>query len=90
CTEAAHGGLAPSDVFDKVRALPTRVPRHRRYLAAIAAGLAHVDREEVCVLAADTPRAVEAVALLRAHPTGDADGTCLADADGVQWLIGRY
>lgn len=59
-------------------------------VAAIAAGLAHVDREEVCVLAADTPRAVEAVALLRAHPMGDADGTCLADADGVQWLIGRY
>ena len=59
-------------------------------VAAIAAGLAHVDSAEVWVLAADTPRAVEAVALLREHPPGDADGTCLADAAGAQWLIGRY
>lgn len=67
--------------------------------AAIAAGLALIDRDEVCILAADLPRAVDAVALLRRHPThpigaadgGDSDGVCLADADGrAQWLIGRY
>lgn len=60
-------------------------------VAAIAAGLEHLDRDEVVILAADTPCAVDAVALLRRHPLGDADGVCLADADDrAQWLIGRY
>lgn len=60
-------------------------------VAAIAAGLAHVDVDDVCILAADIPRAVDAVAQLRRHPSGDADGVCLADETGApQWLIGRY
>lgn len=60
-------------------------------VAAIAAGLAHVGRDEVCILAADIPRAVDAVALLRRHPSGDADGVCLTDEMGApQWLVGRY
>lgn len=60
-------------------------------VAAIAAGLAHVDRDEVCLLAADIPRAVDAVGLLRRHPSADVDGMCLADETGaVQWLVGRY
>lgn len=60
-------------------------------VAAIAAGLAHVDRDEVCILAADIPRAVDAVGLLRRHPLADVDGVCLADATGAaQWLVGRY
>ncbi|KJQ55710.1 molybdenum cofactor guanylyltransferase [Microbacterium sp. SA39] len=60
-------------------------------VAAIAAGLALVERDEVCIVAADTPRAEEAVALLRQHPLDDADGVCLADTAGrAQWLIGRY
>lgn len=59
--------------------------------AAIAAGLALIDREEVCIVAADTPRAVDAVALLRGRRTGEVDGVCLADATGrPQWLLGRY
>jgi molybdopterin-guanine dinucleotide biosynthesis protein A len=60
-------------------------------VAAIAAGLALVATDEVCIVAADTPRAEEAIALLRRHPLDDADGVCLADAAGrAQWLIGRY
>lgn len=60
-------------------------------VAAIAAGLELIDRDDVCIIAADIPRAVDAVALLREHPSGDADGLCLADAAGrAQWLIGRY
>jgi len=61
-------------------------------VAAIAAGLAEVDSEEVCILAADTPRAADAVALLRDRPLPvAASGVCLADAEGIaQWLIGRY
>ena len=60
-------------------------------VAAIAAGLAFVDRDEVCVVAADTPRAEEAMALLRGHPLGDTDGVCLTDDAGrAQWLLGRY
>ncbi|WP_223622507.1 molybdenum cofactor guanylyltransferase [Microbacterium sp. EST19A] len=60
-------------------------------VAAIAAGLAHVDRDEVCILAADIPRAVDAVGLLRRQPSADVDGSCLADATGAaQWLVGRY
>lgn len=60
-------------------------------VAAIAAGLTHIDADEVYLLAADTPRAEEAVSLLRAANDGDADGVCLADASGrAQWLIGRY
>lgn len=59
--------------------------------AGIAAGLALVESDEVCIVAADTPRAVEAVGLLRQHPMGEADGVCLGDAAGrPQWLIGRY
>jgi molybdopterin-guanine dinucleotide biosynthesis protein A len=58
-------------------------------VAAIAAGLALVERDEVCIVAADTPRAEEAIAVLRQHPL--ADGVCLADAAGrAQWLIARY
>lgn len=60
-------------------------------VAAIAAGLAHVDHDEVCILAADIPRAVDAIDLLRRHPSVDVDGVCLADATGAaQWLVGRY
>lgn len=60
-------------------------------VAAIAAGLALVEREEVCILSADTPHAVAAVALLREYALGDADAVCLADEAGrVQWLMGRY
>lgn len=60
-------------------------------VAAIAVGLALVDRDEVWVVAADTPRAEDAIALLRQHPSGDADGVCLTDSAGhAQWLIGRY
>lgn len=68
-------------------------------VAALSAGLRHVESREVYVLAADVPRAAEAVALLRQHPplAGDdspgpaTDGLCLRDADGrMQWLIGRY
>lgn len=70
-------------------------------VAALVAGLRlvdsdDVDSDEVYVLAADVPRAADAVALLRAHPVlggagADADGICLTDADGrMQWLIGRY
>ena len=40
CTQAASGGLTPDDVFVQVRALPQRIPRHPRILAAVAAGLA--------------------------------------------------
>ncbi|WP_435747464.1 molybdenum cofactor guanylyltransferase [Microbacterium sp. PMB16] len=60
-------------------------------VAAIAAGLALIGSDEVCIVSADTPRAEEAVALLREHPSRDADGVCLTDPGGrVQWLIGRY
>lgn len=61
-------------------------------VAALSAGLRHVESREVYVLAADVPRAAEAVALLRQHPPGpETDGLCLRDADGrMQWLIGRY
>lgn len=64
-------------------------------VAAIAAGLAHIENDEVYLLAADTPRAVDAVALLRAGAgigaDQDADGICLSDATGsAQWLLGRY
>ena len=40
CTEAADGGLTPADLFDRVRALPRRVPHHPWIMKAIAAGLA--------------------------------------------------
>lgn len=62
-------------------------------VAAMAAGLAHVDSPEVYVLAADLPNAEAAVALLRRHPplTNDQDGVCLTDDSGrMQWLIARY
>lgn len=60
-------------------------------VAAIAAGLVHVDSDEVCIVAADIPRAVDAVALLRAHSAVEADGACLTDETGAaQWLVGRY
>lgn len=62
-------------------------------VAAIVAGLAHVDSAEVYLLAADLPNAEAAVALLRQHaPLEPAeDGLCLTDAAGrMQWLIGRY
>lgn len=67
------------------------IPEFGGPAAAIAAGLALIDAAEVCIVAADTPRAVEAVALLRARPNREVDGVCLADATGrPQWLLGRY
>ncbi len=65
--------------------------------AAVVAGLrteAATDPEWTLVLAADLPRAVEAVLLLRdsaaLHPA-DIDGVCLADAAGrPQWLTALY
>lgn len=65
-------------------------------VAAIAAGLRLVDEgadaaHEVYVLAADVPRAIRAVALLRGQPRPQADGLCLGDVDArPQWLLGRY
>ncbi|WP_345435350.1 molybdenum cofactor guanylyltransferase [Microbacterium gilvum] len=68
-------------------------PPHGGPVAALAAGLAAVPDDSVLVLAADLPRAEEAVAALRGiaalHPP--VDGVCLADDAGrPQWLLGLY
>ena len=87
------------------RALPASVRRAREDppfggpVAAIAAGLAALDpatddaagADLVLVLAADMPRAEDAVRLLLTGWSGAGDGAHLVDADGrEQWLCGVY
>lgn len=83
--------VGPTAPVDREVVWTREIPEFGGPVAAIGAGLALIDAGEVCILAADIPRAVAGIAVLRAHPLRRSDAVCLADAEGrAQWLMGRY